>query len=70
MSFGKRSHGGTEEQENADGRYSARPLVPISLAGARARAVSHLLTMLKLESAESLAARAKLSYFLAALSTS
>ncbi len=56
---GKRSHGGTEEQENADGSYSARHLVPISLVGAKARAVSHLLTILKVENAESLVARAK-----------
>jgi len=52
----KRSHVGTEEQENADGSYSARHLVPISFVGARARAVLHLLTILKLENAESLAA--------------
>src|SRR5437660_6192057 len=44
-----RRHGGTEEQENADGSYSARHLVRISLVGARARAVFHLLTILKLE---------------------
>ena len=57
---GNRRHGGTEEQENADGSYSARHLVPIRLVGARARAVFHLLTILKLENAESLAVRPKL----------
>src|SRR5437868_1851605 len=56
-----RRRGRAEEQENADGRYSARHLVPISIVGARARTVLHLLTILKLENAESLAARAKLS---------
>jgi hypothetical protein len=56
-----RRHGGTEEQENADGSYSARHLVPISFVGARAWVVLHLLNILKLESAEYLAARAKLS---------
>ena len=64
-----RRHGGTEEQENADGSYSARHLVPISLVGARARAVFHLLTILKLENAESLAARAKLSSLLPSRAT-
>jgi len=65
-----RRHGATEEQENADGSYSARHLVPISFVGARARAVLHLLTVLKLENAESFAARAKLSSLLPSWATS
>jgi len=65
-----RRHRGTEEQDNADGSHSTRHLVPISIVGARAGAVFHLLTILKLENAESLAARAKLSSLLPSRATS
>jgi hypothetical protein len=57
---GNRRHGGTEEQENADGSYSARHLVPTRFVGGRARTVFHQLTILKLESPESLAVLPKL----------
>jgi len=45
---GKRRHGGTEEQENADGSYSARHVVPNDSVGARVRPVSHLLTITRI----------------------
>src|SRR6266567_8176097 len=61
---GKRSHGGTEEQENADDRYSARHVLPTNFVGVRAGAVSHLLTILKFKNSDSLAARGKLSTLL------
>ena len=49
---GKRSHGCTEEQEDAYGSNPARHLVPNNFVGARVGAVSHLLTILKVENAE------------------
>jgi hypothetical protein len=56
---GNRRRGGTEEQENTDGSYSARHLVPTRPVGGSAMAVFPLLTILKLESAESFAVRPK-----------
>ena len=42
---GEGCHAGAEEQENADGSYSARHLVPNDSVGARARTVPHPLTI-------------------------
>jgi len=42
----KRSHGGTKEQENADGNHSARYLVSSNFFGVRVATVSHQLTIL------------------------